>query len=118
MPNNNRHHHRADLVRIAIQAMLERGLEPEFPVKASRQLAGIAGAATVDADETVQDLTRWLWCSLDNDDSEDLDQLTVSETLPDGKVKILVAIADVDALVKKDSPIDLHAETNTTSVYT
>jgi exoribonuclease-2 len=33
-------------------------------------------------------------------------------------VKILVAIADVDALVAKDTPIDRHAQINTTSVYT
>ncbi len=98
--------------------MLERGLEPEFPVKVNHQLAGIAGAAAPGSDGPVQNLTRLLWCSLDNDDSLDLDQLTVSDVLPGGKIKILVAIADVDALVKKDSPIDLHAETNTTSVYT
>lgn len=131
MPNANvnpaasihRRHQRSDLVRIAIQAMLERGLEPEFSVKVGRQLAGIAGAAraddaAADAEGLVRKLTHLLWCSLDNDDSEDLDQLTASETLAGGKVKILVAIADVDALVRKDSAIDLHAETNTTSVYT
>ena len=59
-----------------------------------------------------------LWASIDNDDSLDLDQLTVAEALPDNKVKILVAVADVDALVKKNSAIDEHAHQNTTSVYT
>jgi exoribonuclease R len=33
-------------------------------------------------------------------------------------VKIRVAIADVDAVVRQDSAIDGHAQTNTTSVYT
>ena len=33
-------------------------------------------------------------------------------------MKILVAIADVDATVKIGSPIDDHARANTTSVYT
>ena len=59
-----------------------------------------------------------LWASIDNDDSLDLDQLSVAEQLPDGAVKILVAIADVDAIAKKGSAIDGHAQTNTTSVYT
>ena len=31
---------------------------------------------------------------------------------------MLVAVADVDAIVKKDTPLDGHAHTNTTSVYT
>jgi exoribonuclease-2 len=65
-----------------------------------------------------KDLRRLLWASIDNDDSLDLDQLTVAETLPDKTVKILVAVADVDALVKKGSSIDGHARQNTTSVYT
>ena len=59
-----------------------------------------------------------LWASIDNDDSRDLDPLTVSETLSDGKVKVLVAIADVDSSIKNGSAIDEHARHNTTSVYT
>ena len=58
------------------------------------------------------------WISIDNDDSRDLDQLTVAELLPDNNVKILVAVADVDNLVKKNSAIDQHAGQNTTSIYT
>ena len=59
-----------------------------------------------------------LWASIDNDDSRDLDQLTVAEAMPGDKVKILVAVADVDSLVKDGSAIDEHARHNTTSVYT
>lgn len=118
---NQRRHHRLDLVGIANDAMKERGLLPEFSAGVQHQLNKISGQA-VDAElaqhADMQDLRHLLWCSLDNDDSEDLDQLTVSATLPDGKVKIYVAIADVDALVKKGTPIDEHARTNTTSVYT
>lgn len=101
--------------------MTERGLEPEFSARVERQLASITGPGRADAGEDVFDLTGLLWCSIDNDDSLDLDQLTVCEVLggkAGGKVKMLVAIADVDALVKKDSPIDKHARVNTTSVYT
>ena len=110
-------HHRSDLVRIAIEAMTERGLLPEFSQRVERQLATITGPG-VDPDPAIRNLTGLPWCSIDNDDSLDLDQLTASEVLPAGTVRLWVAIADVDALVQRDSPIDEHASTNTTSVYT
>ena len=73
-------------------------------------------AAALGAD--ARDLRDLIWASIDNDDSRDLDQLTVAQALPDDAVKILIAVADVDALVARDSAIDDHARTNTTSVYT
>jgi len=42
----------------------------------------------------------------------------VAEARPDGTVTLLVAIADVDAFVAKDSPIDRFAADQTTTVYT
>ncbi len=114
---NKQQHHRSDLARIATQAMRERGLQPEFSAQALRQLEHIQGSGNETGQE-IADLTALLWCSIDNDDSEDLDQLTVCEVLKDGKLKLLVAIADVDALVKKGTAIDTHAQANTTSVYT
>lgn len=114
---SRRSYTRADLARIATDAMTERGLEPEFSAELQRQLAQITGPGT-EGGEEIHDLTGLLWCSIDNDDSLDLDQLTVCEPLPKGAVKILVAIADVDALVKKGTAIDDHARINTTSVYT
>lgn len=66
----------------------------------------------------IRDLRTLLWCSIDNDDSLDLDQLTYCELQQDGASRMLVAIADVDALVKKGSAIDGHARNNTASVYT
>jgi exoribonuclease II len=113
-----RRHQRSDLVRISIAAMTERGLLPEFSGQVIHQLDKITEAARGDDDPDIFDLTKLLWCSIDNDDSLDLDQLTACEVLGNGKVKMLVAIADVDALVKKGTPIDDHARTNTTSVYT
>lgn len=115
--NANHHHHRADLVRLATRAMTERGLQPEFSASVAQQLSRINGPA-LEAGPDIRDLTSLLWCSIDNDDSLDLDQLTVSELLPQGAVKLQVAIADVDALVKKGSAIDHHAQANTSSVYT
>jgi exoribonuclease-2 len=115
--SRERRHDRADLKRIAHEAMVEKGLEPEFSRDVLAELGAIRAAAPVGA-PGVRDLRDRLWVSIDNDDSRDLDQLTVAETLPDGAVKILVAIADVDAVVAKGTAIDGHARTNTTSIYT
>jgi len=97
--------------------MIERGLAPDFSPQALIELDGIHGSAT-QAPGSPHDLRNLLWCSIDNDDSRDLDQLTFAEPMPDGAIKILVAVADVDAIVKKGSSIDEHARHNTTSVYT
>ena len=109
--------HRSILKSIARRAMLERGLLPEFSLQARAELDGIRGRATR-AEQSTRDLQNLIWCSIDNDASRDLDQLTVAEAMPGGAAKILVAIADVDALVKKQSALDAHAQHNTTSVYT
>ncbi len=115
--NTNGKQHRAILQRIARRVMLERGLLPDFSVEALAELARIQAPATMDG-EQVRDLRDFLWASIDNDDSLDLDQLTVAEAMPGDKVKILVGVADVDSIVKKGSAIDDHARHNTTSVYT
>jgi len=111
------HNHRADLTTIATWAMFSRGLQPEFAPAVHQQVAHLKGPARETA-PGIRDLTALPWCSIDNDDSRDLDQITVSEPLPRSCVRIFVAVADVDALVKKGSPIDEHARINTTSVYT
>lgn len=106
-----------DLRRIARRAMLERGFQPDFPDEALHQLNSIGAAETV-AGDAVRDLRELDWLSIDNDDSLDLDQLSVAQPLSNGSVRLRVAIADVDILVKQSSPIDEHAHTNTTSIYT
>jgi VacB/RNase II family 3'-5' exoribonuclease len=111
---------RHDLRTIAHRAMTEHGLEPDHPPAALAEVEAIRRAAAA-ADASIRDLRDRLWCSIDNDDSRDLDQLTVAEAPADdrdGAVTILIAVADVDALVRQDSAIDGHARHNTTSVYT
>jgi exoribonuclease-2 len=97
--------------------MRERGLDPDFSQEELAEADAVQSAATT-TEEPVRDQTALLWCSIDNDDSRDLDQLSVAEALDGGAVRVLVAIADVDAVVFKDSQIDRHAAVNTTSVYT
>ena len=104
----------ATLRAIARRAMKERGLAPEFSRAALQQTRAAGRAARPDPGDGVSDLRHLLWASIDNDDSRDLDQLSVALPLAGGSAKILVAIADVDALVAKNSAIDGHARTNTT----
>jgi exoribonuclease-2 len=106
------------LMAIARQAMLQRGLLPDFSPDVLQETRAIAAAATASG-PAIRDLRDLLWASIDNDDSRDLDQLSVAAggTAAD-RVKVLVAIADVDATVAMGSAIDGHAKVNTTSVYT
>jgi len=108
---------REQLRAIAVAAMRARGLEPDFPSPALAEVAALHGPPQP-TDGATRDLRGRPWCSIDNDESRDLDQLSVAEPSPNGDVKILVAIADVDAAVHKGSALDRHAAQNTTSVYT
>jgi len=107
---------RAILQRIARRVMLERGLRPDFTSAALAELAGINAPASLKG-KSVRDLRGLPWCSIDNDDSLDLDQITVAEGLPGGQARIRVAVADVDALVPAGSALDEQAGHNTVSVY-
>src|SRR5438093_344746 len=107
---------RQRLREIARRAMIERGLEPEFSPAARAEAQALTGQAD-GGDRTIRDARDLLWCSIDNDDSRDLDQLTVAVDAG-GASRVLVAVADVDAGVPQGSALDTHASTNTTSVYT
>ena len=108
---------RSDLQRVARRAMLDAGFLPEFGAAALAELAAIGGPAAAQI-PSARDLRGMLWVSIDDDDSLDLDQLSVAEPMAGGEVKVLVAIADVDVLVGKASAIDTRAQQNSTSVYT
>src|SRR5271169_5854304 len=108
-----------DLQTAARQTMLENGFEPEFPAPAKQQLAQLeAHPPEAVPSGAVRDLRSLLWSSIDNDTSRDLDQIEVAERLPAGETRVLVGIADVDAFVLQQSPIDGHAAKETTTVYT
>lgn len=109
--------HRVILQGIARRAMISRGLLPEFSSATLAELAEIQSPAVANGGP-VRDLRDLLWASIDNDDSRDLDQLTVAEGMPGDRVKIMVAVSDVDSLVYNGTAIDRHASTNTASVYT
>jgi VacB/RNase II family 3'-5' exoribonuclease len=108
-----------DLESIARQVMVAHGFEPDFPPAVQQQLAELkAHPPQVAPGTDIRDLRDQLWSSIDNDTSRDLDQVEVAERLPDGGIRVLVGVADVDAFVPEHSPIDDHAEKETTTVYT
>src|SRR6266850_3489330 len=109
--------HRHNLKAIARRAMIDRGLLPDFSRAVAAETAALE-APQVEGVESIRDLRELLWVSIDNDDSRDLDQLSFAEAAGAGGTRVLVAIADVDALLVKGSAIDVHARHNTTSVYT
>jgi len=107
-----------DLQATAKQIMIEHGFEPDFPPEVPAQLAQLrAHPPQLTAAGAVRDLRQLLWSSIDNDTSRDLDQIEVVERLPNGDVKVMVGIADVDAFAPKQTPIDQHATRETTTVY-
>jgi VacB/RNase II family 3'-5' exoribonuclease len=115
---NHSHVSHVDLQAAARQVMLENGFEPEFPPEVAQQLAQLDGhPPQVSPGGEVRDLRHLPWSSIDNDTSRDLDQIEVAEELPDGTTKVMIGIADVDAFVCKETPIDRHAGKETTTVY-
>ncbi len=115
MSNNPSH---VDLQAAAKEIMQEYGFEPDFPPAVQQQLAALrAQPPPIASGKDVRDLRDRLWSSIDNDTSRDLDQIEVAEAASNGDVRVLVGIADVDAFVPKQTPIDQHAARETTTVY-
>jgi exoribonuclease-2 len=107
-----------NLVAAAHAAMIEHGFQPDYPAGTDTELASIQAHPELPAAPGAQDLRSLLWSSIDNDTSKDLDQIEWAEQLPDGRIRVLVGVADVDARVHLGSIIDSHAKSETTSVYT
>jgi exoribonuclease-2 len=106
-----------DLQAAARQSMTEHGFEPDYPASVMQELEDLRAHPPL-ASPSVEDLRHLLWSSIDNDTSRDLDQVEYADTLPNGSVRVLIGIADVDAYVPKGSAIDKHASVETVTVYT
>jgi VacB/RNase II family 3'-5' exoribonuclease len=107
-----------NLVTAAHASMIEHGFQPDFPAGTDAQLAAIQAHPELPATQGAQDLRSLLWSSIDNDTSKDLDQIEWAEQLSDGRIRVLVGVADVDSRVGKGTVLDDHAKSETTSVYT
>ncbi|MGA2535143.1 MAG: ribonuclease catalytic domain-containing protein, partial [Terracidiphilus sp.] len=107
-----------NLVAAAHACMIEHGFQPEFPAGSDAQLAQIKAHPELPPAPGAQDLRSLLWSSIDNDTSKDLDQIEWAEQLGDGRIRVLIGVADVDARVGLGTVLDGHAKSETTSVYT
>jgi len=107
-----------NLVAAAHADMIEHGFQPDFPAGTDTELAKIETHAQLPSGPEVKDLRQLLWSSIDNDTSKDLDQIEWAEQLPDGRIRVLIGVADVDIRVPRGSLLDKHAQSETTSVYT
>ena len=112
------HPYHFNLVAAAHACMIEHGFQPDFPPNANAEVAAIQAHPELPALPGAQDLRNLLWSSIDNDTSKDLDQIEWAEQLPDGRIRVLVGVADVDVRVSKGTILDSHAQSETTSVYT
>lgn len=107
-----------NLIAAAHADMIEHGFQPDFPPGTDTELAKIEAEEALPAAKDVQDLRQLLWSSIDNDTSKDLDQIEWAEQLADGRIRVLIGVADVDVRVPHGSLLDKHAQSETTSVYT
>jgi exoribonuclease-2 len=104
-----------DFLRAAREDLLREGFQPDFPPQVLAETNACRAAPIPNA--PAKDLRDLLWSSIDNPDSRDLDQVEWAERLPDKSIRVLVGIADVDAVVTGASATDAHARANATSVY-
>jgi VacB/RNase II family 3'-5' exoribonuclease len=116
--NQSPHPYHFNLVAAAHASMIEHGFQPDFPQGTDAELTAIEAQPAVPEAPGAKDLRDLLWSSIDNDTSKDLDQIEWAERLPDGRIRVLIGVADVDARVREGSVIDGHARSETTSVYT
>lgn len=107
-----------NLIAAAHASMIEHGFQPDFSAGTGAELSAIQADSHLPQGAGIRDLRNLLWSSIDNDTSKDLDQIEWAERLPDGRIRVLVGVADVDARVHEGSVIDTHARRETTSVYT
>jgi exoribonuclease-2 len=98
--------------------MEKYGFDAVFPPQVEREVNALSDRVSAREGKGMRDMRHLLWSSIDNYDTEDLDQIEYCEAGANGEIHVKVGIADVDAYVPKGSAADGHAKRNTTSVYT
>ncbi len=119
MTNQNSNRSKIDFDALARQSLTAHGFQPAFSPAVGQQLAELKShPPSVQPTADARDLRSLLWSSIDNDTSRDLDQIEYVEQLPNGDIRVMIGVADVDAFVRKGTPIDEHASSQTSTLYT
>jgi len=99
--------------------MIDEGFAPDAGRSVVKEVQSIVARSQSRASHrSIRNLRTLLWSSIDDVKTQDIDQVEYVEQLDGGDIRLLIAIADVDAFVQRDSAIDRHARLNSTSVYT
>ena len=132
---------RWNLKALAAKALDNYGLKTEYPEDVKQQISDIVANASGLPDDAKKPWVRdyrdkpfmsidngKLWTEMDqgelakdpeaNVSSRDIDQLQTARRLDNGDIRVTVAVSDIDAYVKKDSPLDKFMDENTSSIYT
>lgn len=96
------------------RCIARHGLSSEF----SLDLLEAADAAACRPDPLRRDLRSIPTVTIDAPSTRDIDDAVAAlPPEPDGSIRVLISIADVDALVAENSPLDQEARRRATSVY-
>ncbi|HSE97522.1 MAG TPA: ribonuclease R, partial [Blastocatellia bacterium] len=88
-----------------------------FPVPALAQAESVSETVTKDELKDRVDLRGLLTVTIDGETARDFDDAVSLETLPNGRLRLGVHIADVSHYVREGSPLDEEAFRRGTSVY-
>ncbi len=109
----------SEMNALARQALIDNNFAPDFTPQVIDAVESLDEQKIISsANPSVKDLRSLLWSSIDDAASLDLDQVEYAEKLPNGDIRLLVGIADVDEFVPKDSLVDSFTAKNTVSIYT
>ena len=93
----------------------DQGFAPELLAEAERLIA--AAALPQPGDDLRRDLTGLRTYTLDDPDTQEIDDALSLEQLAEGRQRLWVHIADPGRLVPAESPLDLEARRRASSLY-
>jgi len=93
----------------------EAGFAPELQAEAERLL--ILAEQVLPEDGQRRDLTALAAVTIDDDDTNDIDDGLSLESLPGGRKRVWIHVADPGRLVEPGSPLDLEARRRGASLY-
>ena len=95
----------------------QAGIPYEWPQEVLDEVKKVPKEVEEEAKENRADLRDWLICTIDGDDTKDIDDAISLTKTPAGLLQLGVHIADVTHYVAENAPLDKEALHRGTSVY-